>query len=276
MAVVASTFASKGQTEPTTTAAPGEEGVGSAAAIVVAGLVVEFPQFVLGPLDLRVDRGEVVCLVGPNGSGKTTLLRTLVGLQPPSRGSVTVEGRSTLRRPRDLVRGVGYVPEDEQAVIPELTAPELWDLHVLAQAPDRSDRARLRARANRLSRHLDFHPPGYPIAAYSHGMRRKTQIVAALLHDPPVVILDEARNGLDPIACHRLDQLVTGLRGAGCAILLTSHDLYYAERVADRVALLHQGRLLAVGSPDELLEPTDADLASLFFRLINREGTQGA
>ena len=198
-------------------------------------------------LSLEVGKSEIVALLGPNGAGKTTTLRMLAGLIPPSSGTVTIEGVELTRATGSALRArVGFLTE----------APGLWDrltvrenlsvyagLYALAN-PDRvidqmldvldlADRATTRA------------------AELSKGMRQKVTLARALLHNPPILLLDEPTSGLDPEVTRTVRQLLADRRAAGCAILVSTHNLDEAERIADRVAVLH-GRLIAVGPPAAL------------------------
>jgi len=233
----------------------------------VDDLTVEYSHFTLGPVHLDLSAGEVFCLVGPNGSGKTTLISALLGLVAHS-GSASIDGQESRGRDPGVLREVGYVPDDTAEVIPELTAPEWWELHALSHARIRGSMAAMLADADALAEHLDFAPPPAPMSSFSHGMLKKTQLVAGLLHDPQVAILDEPRNGLDPIAIERLERLIVDLRRRQRLVLLATHDLRFAERMADRVAILDRGRVVSVGSPASLVEPGEAGFAEAFFRIV--------
>ena len=233
------------------------------------GLAVRRGEFRLGPLDLDLAGGTVTCLVGPNGSGKTTLLRAVMGLVPIAAGEVWVDGRLSRGRSARVLADVGYAADGADGLIAELTAQELWDLHSLAHAELRGSVPRLQARAAELARTLDFVPPRLRISALSHGMQKKTQLVAALLHDPSVVVLDEPRNGLDPIGIQRLEDLVVRSAQIGSTVLIATHDLRFAERIADQVVILHRGRVLRTGRPDAIRAGDEADLVEAFFALVD-------
>lgn len=241
----------------------------SCPAVAARGVVVHLGGFTLGPLDLEVGASEILCLVGPNGAGKTTLLRALTGLRPPDSGSTEIAGWPALGRSPEALRRLGWVPDDVDDILPEVTAEELWDLHALAHSSVDGTVDAMRARAAALAERLDFRPPASRIAVYSHGMRKKTQLVAGLLHDPDVVFLDEPRNGLDPIAIERLENLLQELRDGGRAIVLATHDLRYAERVADRVCILHDGQVAALGTLREVLRGDEKELVQAFFRILD-------
>ena len=194
-----------------------------------------------------VARGEIVALLGPNGAGKTTTMRMLAGLIEPTSGSVTIDGVPLTRATGNAVRRrIGFLTE----------APGLWDrltvrenLRVYAgiYALGQPDRA--------IDRALDIFSLGdrsaTRAAELSKGMRQKVALVRALLHDPAVLLLDEPTSGLDPEVTRSVRQLLEERREAGCAILVSTHNLDEAERLADRVAVL-QTRLLAIDPPATL------------------------
>ena len=231
---------------------------------------VEFPGFTLGPIDIDLPPG-VHGLLGPNGAGKTTLVNTLLGLQERRGGQVEALGVALNGRAPDVLRQVGIVPDTSESLPQELTAWEFWRLVArLVGAPQ--DQGELLATAERLAAELDFRPPDAPIASFSLGMRKKTQVVAALLHDPVVVVMDEPRNGLDPLAIRRLEQLLQDLRARGACVLVASHDLWWADRIADSVHVLADGRMIASGAPSALKAPGEESLVDTYVRLVGAAG----
>ena len=239
---------------------------------VIDSLVVRYPEFRLGPLSLTIPAGHIVGLVGPNGSGKSTLLRTLLGLQYADAGTVTILGHQTGGRPYGVLREVGYVPDDVSETIAELTPEELWEFHAMAHARITGTVDDMMERAREISSQLDFDAPARPISSLSYGMRKKTQIVAGMLHKPSVLIMDEPRNGLDPIASARLEQLMAREREQGTALLLATHDLRSAAALADIVAILKLGQIVACGSPRELSLPEDRTFTETFLRIVGEHG----
>jgi ABC-2 type transport system ATP-binding protein len=232
----------------------------------------QYPGFTLGPLDLAAAPGLVHGVIGPNGSGKTTLVNLLVGLLQPSRGAVSIFGERPVADGRRLYCSLGYSP-DEDDLIPELSAEEYWDTcAVLHQRFGQTRDAQLAAAFDYASR-LDFTPPRQQIASYSHGMRKKTQIIAALLHNPQLVILDEPTNGLDPIAAYRLGELIRTLAVAGTAFLVTCHDLAWAERFTDIVTILRSGAVVTCAPTKQVLRRSENEtLLDGFMRTINKVG----
>ena len=185
-------------------------------------------------------------LLGPNGAGKSTLMHILAGLLAPSAGRVAIEGQPTWRRP-ELYRRVGLVPERE-AVPGYLTGLEFARLsatfHGLTDP---------RAAAERAIATVDLvAAAGRPIGTYSKGMRQRAKVAAALVHDPPILLLDEPFSGLDPRQRLHLLDLLRSMAGEGRAILFSSQILEEVERLADRVLVMFAGRLAAAGDVRQL------------------------
>lgn len=239
------------------------------AGIDVRGVRVRLGRFRLGPVSFTVPHGALACVLGPNGSGKTTLLRVVTGLYAPDQGEVLLSGQASRGRPPEVLRGLGFVPDDPADTLAELTPDELWELHAFAHHHHGAPAGRLLDRARELAADLGLQPAGGTIGSFSHGMRKKTQIVAALMHEPGVLVLDEPHAGLDPVAIRRLERLVDGRRQQGAAVLAATHDLHYAERRADLVCVLNEGQLVATGAPGQLARGTGFDDA--FFRLVGEE-----
>jgi len=152
----------------------------------------------------------------------------------------------------------------------ELTAREQWAVtaSVLARLRPATSRASLAVRAAELAQSISFDAPATVAQTYSHGMRKKTQIVNALIGAPAVLVIDELRNGLDPIAIKQTEQLIAREKDRGAAILAATHDLWWAERFADYIYVLHEGRLAAAGTRKELLRKGEKSLEEAFFRII--------
>jgi ABC-2 type transport system ATP-binding protein len=198
-------------------------------------------------LSFEVARSEIVALLGPNGAGKTTTLRMLAGLIAPTSGSIAIEGRQLTRATGGALRSrIGFLTE----------APGLWDrltvrenLRVYAGLYGLADAER------RIDRTLDLfglNDRRATLAAeLSKGMRQKVALARTLLHDPVVLLLDEPTSGLDPEVTRTFRLLLDERRAAGCSILVSTHNLDEAERLADRVAVLHE-RLVAIDEPAAL------------------------
>ena len=202
------------------------------------------PTHALEGLDLEVGAGSVLGFLGPNGSGKTTAIRLIAGLIRPTRGTAEVAGFDVGRDPRAVHARIGYLSGEFRAYR-ELTAAGY--LHYLADLRGGDGRARIGELADR----LDL-PLGRRIAELSHGSRQKVGLVQALMADPPVLLLDEPTQGLDPLIQREFLGLIAEARDRGCAVLLSSHILSEVEAVADRIGILRSGRLVAVDAVETL------------------------
>ncbi|MFJ6671268.1 ATP-binding cassette domain-containing protein [Actinosynnema sp. NPDC091369] len=219
-------------------------------AIAVTGLRRSYgSQVVLDGIDLRVPAGSILALLGPNGAGKTTVVRILSTLIRADAGEVRVCGHDVDREP-DLVRAAIGVTGQFSAVDDYLTGEEnlrlMADLHHLGRAEGR------RRAADLLERFGLGEAAKKPGALYSGGMRRRLDLAMGLVGDPRVIFLDEPTTGLDPRSRRDLWQVVRDLAGQGVTVLLTTQYLEEADQLADRVALLDRGRLVAEGTPAEL------------------------
>ncbi|HST40737.1 MAG TPA: ABC transporter ATP-binding protein, partial [Conexibacter sp.] len=191
----------------------------------------------LAEVDLEVRRGEVFGFIGPNGAGKTTTIRLLLDLIRPTRGNVRVLGLDARRDGVAVRRRVGYLP-GELALYEDLTAAE--QLHYLA-ALRGAGAARIAPLARRLSLELDR-----PIRALSKGNKQKVGLIQALMHEPELLILDEPTGGLDPLIQREFARLLEEARERGQTVFLSSHVLGEVDRLADRVGLVRDGRIVLV------------------------------
>lgn len=227
--------------------------------VATAGLCKVFRDFWRRPrveavkdLNLEIRPGEVFGLLGPNGSGKTTTIKMLLGLLYPTRGRISIFGKS----PTDVaVKGrIGFLPE-ESYLYRFLVAHETLDYY------GRLFRLPARVRHDRADRLLDMvglrHEAKRPVGEYSKGMARRIGLAQALINDPEFLILDEPTSGLDPIGARQIKDVIRTLGRKGKTILLSSHVLSDVEDVCDRVTILYGGQQRAAGAIDELLSRTD-------------------
>lgn len=223
--------------------------------------VVDHVSFVVHP-------GEVVGYLGPNGSGKTTTTRMLTGLLEPTSGAVAFDGRETRLDPLEFRRRLGYVPE-EPYLYPFLSGREYVELvGRLRELPQASMDRKIGALLE-LFGLSDAAEQG--IASYSKGMKQKILVVAALLHDPDLLILDEPDTGLDVTAALVMRHLIGNLAARGKAILYTSHILDVVERLCTRVIVLHEGRIVADDSVKQLRTLlASSSLEEVFAHLVLR------
>ncbi|HVA21942.1 MAG TPA: ABC transporter ATP-binding protein [Candidatus Micrarchaeia archaeon] len=238
-------------------------------AVAVRGLTKRYGNFTaVDGIDLVIARGEIVGLLGPNGAGKTTTLRMLSGLLHPSAGTARVAGTDIQRDPRRAKARLGYLDE-EPIVYPNLTGREflefVCDLYGVPGGAERRDRVQRLLRLFELADKQDE-----LIAGYSHGMRQKIGLASLLVHGPEVLLLDEPTNGLDPRSARRVKDLLQELSRRGVTTVLSTHILEIAEALCDRVAIMERGRIIAIGTLDELRRGTDqagASLEDLFLTL---------
>jgi len=242
-------------------------------AIHTQGLRREFGSFVaVDGIDLAVPRGSLYGFVGPNGAGKSTTIKCLTGLLKPTSGTMRILGLDPSTHPEAVKRQVGVMPED-LALFEHLTAAEtlafVGQVHGL-------DRATLAARSEELLALMDLaEAKGQLVADYSHGMRKKTSLAAALLPAPKLLFLDEPFEGIDAIASRQIKDLLLDYVTRGGTVFLTSHILEVVERLCDHIGVIHKGRLVAAGPIDALRAKEGAEtLEAMFLRLVG--ATDGA
>src|SRR5262245_38092729 len=221
-------------------------------------------------LSLEVGPGEIVGFLGPNGAGKTTTLRSCAGLPAPQAGRIAVGGAELGTAPLSARARLGYVP-DEPILYERLTPLEF--LEFVAALYDVPPADASRRAAGLIERFELGDAQGELIQTCSRGMRQKVSIAAALLHDPPLVLLDEPLTGLDPHAVRALKDLLRERAARGLGVLVSTHLLEVAERLCDRVVILHRGRKRAEGTPAALREgKADATLEDVFLALTSDAG----
>ena len=217
-------------------------------------------------LSLHIAAGEIYGFIGHNGAGKTTTLKSVVGILQFDEGEITIDGHSVKAEPLVCKRELAYIPDN----------PELYDfitgikyLNFVADifgvgAAERQERIRRYAGVFELTDDL-----AQPIAAYSHGMKQKLAIIAAWLHQPKLIIMDEPFVGLDPKASHLLKGMMREVCDQGGAIFFSTHVLEVAEKLCDKVAIIKGGKLIRSGTMDEV--KGDDSLEEVFLELEGEE-----
>jgi ABC-2 type transport system ATP-binding protein len=218
-------------------------------------------------LDLEVERGEIFGLLGPNGSGKSTTLKMILGLVKPDSGSVNVLGVNVEDDPVAVKRRVGYVPEAPR-VYEFLTGLEFLDFtgDVYGMLPEEKKK-----RIEEFLKALDLEGrEGDMISSYSEGMKQKVVIISALMHKPELLLLDEPLSGLDPKSAKIMKDLLRELALQGVTTIMSTHVLEIAQAMCDRIAIMYNGRLLALGTMKELRQKArmpESGLEDIFLKL---------
>ena len=231
-----------------------------ASALEIRGLCKSFERPAVAGLDLTVRAGEFYSLLGPNGAGKTTTLRMVAGLLPPDEGSIRVCGIDALRDPVEAKRIIAWV-SDEPMIYDKLTPFEYLEFVAGLWALD-ADVAE--ARARELMDWLGLGPHAHErCEGFSKGMRQKVALAGALVHAPRVIILDEPLTGLDAGSARQVKRVLRERVAGGDTVIMTTHILEVAERMADRVGIIADGRLIAEGTLDELRVQTGKNHTNL-------------
>jgi sodium transport system ATP-binding protein len=213
--------------------------------------------------------GAIYGLLGPNGAGKTTALRILSTVLKPSEGTATINGFDVVTQPEQVRRQIGFVSANT-AVYDRMTA---WEMVEYFGRLHGMDHERLRARMNDVFTRLQMNEIRDLLGSkMSTGMKQKVSIARAIVHDPPVIIFDEATVGLDVLVARALLKTVAELREHGKCIVFSTHIMREAEKLCDRIAIIYRGSILAEGSLAQLRETYgEHDLEELFFRLITEQ-----
>ncbi len=225
-------------------------------------------------LTFQVAGGEVYGLLGPNGAGKTTTLRMILGLLRPDDGWAEVAGYRTSDAPDEVKRRIGFVSASA-GLYQWLTARELLlffaDVYGVPPAAARRELARV-AEALDLGDFLDRR-----CGVLSTGQRQRVNLARAMVHDPPIMLLDEPTRGLDVLGTQELFEYVNRLRSEGRAVIVTTHRLDEAERLCNRFGLLHRGRLAGEGTLEELRQSTGCQsLAEIFLRRMSSKASSSS
>ena len=217
--------------------------------IEVQGLSKRYPtRLAVDDVTFSVKRGEIVGFLGPNGAGKTTTMRVLTGFLPPSSGVARVAGHDVVTQSSAARAALGYLPESA-ATYPEMRVSEYLAFRARLEGVPRGDVRRRVGEA--LQRCLLGEVAGRRIENLSKGFRQRTALAGALVHQPPVLILDEPTIGLDPVQIIKIRETIREL-GRDRAVLLSTHILPEVETVCDRVLIIDRGRIVAEGTPAEL------------------------
>ncbi len=221
-------------------------------------------------LSLDIREGEIFGFLGPNGAGKTTTIKMLIGITPPTEGTIDVNGIDVLADPLRSKREFGYVPDNPDIYI-RLKGIEY--LNFMGDIFDVESETR-RSRIEAMARDFDMEDAlGDKIQSYSHGMRQKIVLMGALIHDPNAWILDEPMTGLDPKSSFLLKEKMRTHADKGNIVFFSTHVLEVAEKLCDRVGIINHGKLLYVGKVEGLRDQLgeDSSLEQMFLELTNDE-----
>ena len=218
--------------------------------VVVDHLTKKFGDSIaVNDISFSVAPGEIFGFLGPNGAGKTTTMKMLTGLLQPTSGRAAIGGFNVATHPLEAKRLLGYVP-DEPALYPKLTALEFLNFigDVYQMDPERK-----RRRITELIKLFELEADASGLLeSFSHGMRQKVALCAALLHEPKIYFFDEPTVGLDPKSARLLKDIVRAATQAGAAVMMSTHIMEIAESLCDRVAIIDHGRIAAIGTVPEL------------------------
>jgi ABC-2 type transport system ATP-binding protein len=220
--------------------------------IELMGLTKRFDDFTaVDGVTLSVQPGEILALLGPNGAGKTTTVRMLAAILRPTAGKACVAGYSVIEQPQEVRRRVGVLTEHPGLYL-RMRGSQYLDFFGRLMGVSADERER-RAK-DLLTRFGMAEAWDRRMGTYSKGMRQKMALVRAMLHDPPVLLLDEPTSAMDPHSAKLVRDSVIGLRHHRRAIVLCTHNLPEAEAIADRIAIIRRGKVIALGTPAELKE----------------------
>lgn len=223
-------------------------------------------------LSFNAQDGEIVCLLGVNGAGKTTTMRILSTIFRPSSGTALINGYSILKQPQKVRENLGFLSGDT-GLYTRLSGREFisyfGDLYGMTRAQINQhidEMAELLDMKSFLDKKIDF---------LSSGMRQKVSIVRSIIHDPQVMIFDEPTSGLDILTARNIVSFIRECKNKGKCVLFSTHIMREAERLADRIVLIHQGRLMAEGTLEELRQDTQQiDLDDIFVNYVNRQNAE--
>jgi len=222
-------------------------------------------------LNLTISTGEIFGLLGPNGSGKSTTLKMLLGLVQPTAGSVNVLGLDVQKQPVEVKRLVGYVPESPN-IYEFLTGIEYLDFIADIYGVSTAEK---KQRITEYLKALQLEGrEGDMINSYSDGMKKKISLISAFLHKPKLLILDEPLNALDPRSARIVKEFLYELKTQGVTTIMSTHVLEIAQALCDRIGIMYQGQLLALGNMEELRQRArlpSSGLEDIFLRLTGTE-----
>ena len=217
-------------------------------------------------VNLTIQDGEIFGFIGHNGAGKTTTIKSIVGILKVEEGDILINGVSIIKNPKECKKIMAYVP-DNPDIYENLTGIQylnfISDVYKISKK-DREERIKEYADLFQLTSAL-----GDLISSYSHGMKQKLVIISALIHKPKILILDEPFVGLDPVASHKVKEIMREMCKEGASIFFSTHVLEVAEKLCDKVAIIKNGQIVANGDVKDIIG--DSSLEELFMELEEDE-----
>jgi ABC-2 type transport system ATP-binding protein len=238
--------------------------------IVVENLTKKFEDVIaLDSLSLEIEKGELFGLLGPNGAGKTTLIKVLCGLLEPTSGSAHVAGHDVRKEASKIKELIGVCPQDATAYS-FLTGRENVELFANLQA---LPKAKLKKNTDELLEKMSLtEDADRRLGKYSGGMKRRINLIIALVHDPEIAFLDEPTVAMDPQSRHAVWDFIKELERKGKTVILSTHYMEEAQELCDRVGIIDHGKLIALGTPKQLMDKFQAkNLEEVFIELTGRK-----
>ena len=231
----------------------------------------------LDSFSIEIERGRFFGFLGPNGAGKTTFIRLLTGQLRPTSGQAFVLGYDLAQNPLEVKRRIGLVA-DEPNLYDYLTPREFLRFVGRLYSLERGE---IERRSTELLSLMNLNSKGDALCKeLSHGMRKKLELAAALIHDPQVLFLDEPFSGIDPVDSRAIKEVLLQLTSRGVTVFMSSHVLEMVEKLCDEIAIIHQGHLLSQGSVTQLrqhtLTATNATLEEVFLSLVQAQPREGS
>ncbi|AGM99440.1 ABC transporter ATP-binding protein [Streptococcus iniae] len=226
----------------------------------------------LSDINLTIENGEIFGLIGHNGAGKTTTISILTSIIEASYGQVFVDGKELSANRDDIKKMIGYVPDSPDLFL-NLTASEYWHFLAKIYGVSKEDTEKRIAELSQLFEMTT--EENNTIDSFSHGMRQKTIVIGALISNPSIWILDEPLTGLDPQAAFDLKKMMKEHAAAGNSVLFSTHVLSVAEQLCDRIAILKKGKMIFLGTIDDLkANYPDKDLETIYLELAGRHSSE--
>ncbi|ATX38357.1 ABC-type transporter ATP-binding protein EcsA [Streptococcus iniae] len=226
----------------------------------------------LSDINLTIENGEIFGLIGHNGAGKTTTISILTSIIEASYGQVFVDGKELSANRDDIKKMIGYVPDSPDLFL-NLTASEYWHFLAKIYGVSKEDTEKRIAELSQLFEMTT--EENNTIDSFSHGMRQKTIVIGALISNPSIWILDEPLTGLDPQAAFDLKKMMKEHAAAGNSVLFSTHVLSVAEQLCDRIAILKKGKMIFLGTMDDLkANYPDKDLETIYLELAGRHSSE--